>query len=60
VALTIATTWPHLKRFSEKTLWYLGDSLGWNQGQYNASVGDGASDSTGASAAGGHCSSGSK
>jgi RNA polymerase sigma factor (sigma-70 family) len=62
VALMIATTWPHLKRYSEKSLWYLRDGLGWNQGQFNGSVGDGASDSTsyGGAAAGAHCSSGSK
>jgi RNA polymerase sigma factor (sigma-70 family) len=55
IALTVATTWPHLKQYSEKYLWYVRNGLGWNQGQFNASVNHGAG--YGASASGGHCSS---
>jgi hypothetical protein len=64
IALTVATTWPHLKQYSEKSLSYLLNGLGWNQGQFNASAQDGAGGSasygasaSGASATGGHCSS---
>jgi RNA polymerase sigma-70 factor (ECF subfamily) len=32
IALAIATTWPHLRRFSEQSLGYLSAALGWNQG----------------------------
>jgi len=57
VALMVTTSWPHLKRFSERTLWYVGSSLGWNQAEFNASVQNGASDS-GSYATGAHCSKG--
>ena len=31
VALVIATNWPHLRRVSEQSLWYVLGGLGWNQ-----------------------------
>jgi hypothetical protein len=31
VALVIATNWPHLKRVSEQSLWYVLGGIGWNQ-----------------------------
>src|SRR5262249_49468825 len=44
VALPIAAGWPRLKVISEKTLWYITESVGWNQDQFNASVQNGTTD----------------
>jgi len=32
MALAIATTWPHVQQFSDRSLGYLSDAFGWNQG----------------------------
>jgi RNA polymerase sigma-70 factor (ECF subfamily) len=61
IALPIATGWPRLKAISERTVWYLTEGLGWNAGQFNASVQGGAtSTNVGASGSGAHCSGGSR
>jgi hypothetical protein len=31
IVLAIATSWPHLQRFSDQSLWSLHDLFGWNQ-----------------------------
>jgi RNA polymerase sigma factor (sigma-70 family) len=56
-ALMLTTGWPRLKHFSEWTVWYVSNSMGWNQDPFNASIQNSASDSAGYGI-GAHCSKG--
>jgi hypothetical protein len=57
IALSIAATWPQLKRVSAASLWYVSAAIGWDQGmQFSGTLGDVDAAAGSGAAVGGHCS----